>query len=186
LIECDPSPTKDFYKIFSAYDIPECLPGISTKLRPFKNLGLHLRWECALYEMLEYDKIDEDTSNAMIQKWNRKIVKAIDDSPFLEPMPDMALTNKSIISFRVKHQNRYLDNGELKSLFKKIVSREYTHLNGFKKIFIGQPVKYENGSFLRIAIGSYDVRQYLKHESKLIENDMKIIKIIEEEVKNSK
>ena len=51
--------------------------------------------------------------------------------------------------------------------------------------FIGQPVKYESGSFLRIAIGSYDVRQYLKNEKVHFENDLNIIKIIENEVKNS-
>ena len=186
LAACDPSPVKDFYNIFSSYDIPENLPNIKKQLRPFKNMGLHLRWECALYEMIEYDRIDEEKTNAMILKWNDIVFNTIKKSQYLDPMPDMEFTNKSIISFRAMYQGQYLNNSELKSLFKRIVSKEYSELNGYKKIFIGQPVKYENGSFLRLAIGSYDIRQYLKNEKIHLENDLKIIKIIENEVKNFK
>jgi hypothetical protein len=186
LANCNPAPAKDFNNLFSSYDISECLSSIRNQLPQYKNIGLHLRWECALYEMKEYNRIKEEKTLSVILKWNELINKTLKCSEYLDPMPDMELTNKSIISFRVMHNGHYFDNDELNSLFIKIVTKKYPELDGYNKIYIGQPVKYEIGSFLRLSIGSYDVRQYAKNNNFHFENDVKTIQIIENEVKNFK
>lgn len=184
LAECETKPAKDFTNIFSAYDIPGCLPKIRSEFRPFKNLGLHLRWKCALHEMKEYDKIEEIETNSMILKWNEFINKTLKGSEFFDLMPDMELTNRTIISFRLRRNGHYFDNSVLKILFKNIVSKVYPQLDGYNKLFIGQPVKYESGSFLRLAISSFNVRQFIKNNKTVFHNDLKIIKIIENEIRN--
>jgi len=179
------APAKEFYNIFSKYDIPECLPEIRSNLRDYKNLGLHLRWQCALHEMVEYDKMGEEKNYSMILKWNEFINKTLNDSPYFDLMPDMELTNKTIISFRLKKNGYYFDNSELKNLFRNIVSKNHPEIDSFDRVFIGQPVKYETGSFLRLAISSFNVRQFIKNNNTDFNNDLKIIKIIEKEIINA-
>ncbi|NOG44964.1 MAG: hypothetical protein HND50_07020 [Calditrichaeota bacterium] len=183
LADCDPGPADDFTNIFTKYDFPECLPNIRNRFHDFKNVGLHLRWKCALYEMKELDKIGEEGTYSTILNWNKEMMKAIDKSDYLEPMPDMDLTNKSIISFRVKNGEHYFDNTELKSLFINVVTAKHGKIKGHDKIFIGQPVKYDSGSFIRLAIGSYTVRQYIKTQNNDYKDDLEIIRIIENEAK---
>jgi len=185
LAACEPTPAKEFSNIFSRYDIPECLTKIRAQLRDYKNLGLHLRWKCALHEMIEYDKIEEEKTYSMILKWNKFINKTLKESPYFDLMPDMELTNKTIISFRLKKNGHYFDNSELKNLFKNIVSKNHPEIDGFERVFIGQPVKYETGSFLRLAISSFNVRQFIKNNNSKFKNDLKIIKIIEKEIINA-
>jgi hypothetical protein len=185
LVECKAAPAKEFKNIFSKYDIPECLPEIRKQLRDYKNLGLHLRWKCALHEMIEYDKIGEEKTYSMILKWNEFINKTLRNSEYFDLMPDMELTNKTIISFRLKKNGHYFDNSELKNLFKNIVSKNHPEVEGFDRVFIGQPVKYETGSFLRLAISSFNVRQFIRKNTNNFINDLNIIKIIENEVRDA-
>ncbi len=180
--KCDPAPAKYFRGIFTQHDIPSCLPNIRKQFKFSKNLGLHLRWKCALHEMIELDKLGEENILPTINAWNEKVMEAITKSRFLEFMPDMELTNKSIISFRVKNNGAYLDNGELKKLFTQIATKHYERFVKYDKVFIGQPVKYDTGSFLRVAIGSYDVRQYTKIKETEFASDLQLIQIIENEV----
>lgn len=182
LAECDATSARDFDKIFTQYDIPECLPKIRKQFKPLKNIGLHLRWECALYEMEELDKLGEEKIHSTILHWNKRITDAINSSQVMELMPDTELTNNSIISFRIKYNDHYFDESELKCLFEEIVTTEFNFPDAQRKIFIGQPVHYESGSFLRLAIGSYDVRQFIKTGDTNFQTDLEIIKIIESEI----
>jgi hypothetical protein len=183
LTKCDPTPARDFNRIFTKYDIPDCLPNLSKQFRSYKNIGLHMRWECALFEMIELDKLGEERIYRTISDWNEKITEAINKSTFFELMPDTKLTNKSIISFRIKYKDHYFDDDDLQSFYMAIVSKEFTLTDKRIKLFIGQPVQYQNGSFLRLAIGSYDIRQYVKTATVNYTNDLAIIRILEEEVK---
>ena len=135
--------------------------------------------------MTEYDKIEEQKTYSMILKWNKFINETLRNRKHLDLMPDMELTNKTIISFRLKKNGYYFDNSKLKDIFKKIVTKNYTELNGYNKVFIGQPVKYETGSFLRLAISSYNVRQFVRNNTVDFINDLNIIKIIENEVRQA-
>ena len=94
-------------------------------------------------------------------------------------MPNQDATNKSIISFRVKVEERYLDYDQLKTVFEEIIKAAHDDLPGqYRKIFFGQPVRYGDRSFIRLALGAYDIRQLLHSENKF-KIDKKIIDIIE-------
>jgi hypothetical protein len=179
LSKCDPAPAQYFRGIFTQHDIPSCLPNIRKQFKLSKNLGLHLRWKCALHEMIALDNLGEAKIFPTIKKWNEKVMQAITASRYLESMPDMELTNKSIISFRIKYDGRYLDNGKLKELFAQLVTDTYSGFSKYDKIFMGQPVKYDTGSFIRVALGSYDLRQYVLGNESDFADDLHLIEMIE-------
>ena len=81
-----------------------------------------------------------------------------------ELMSDQDKTNKSIISFRVKHGGEYLSHDELKSLYKRICLEGHRWMPKYELITIGQPVAYAAGSFLRLALGSFNVRKLIDRE----------------------
>lgn len=182
LSEVDASYASHFSNVFSAYDIPACLPNVREHLRPFKNLGLHLRWEVGLSEMEAFDAIDSEKSDALIDDWNSTMVKAIDESPLFHLMPDTEKTNKTIISFRVRKGEKFLNYNELKHIFDRFVTREDIPLDGYNRAFIGQPVKYGERAFLRIAIGSQDIRELLDQNHNSFGNDLKLLRILEKHV----
>jgi hypothetical protein len=94
----------------------------------------------------------------------------------------MELTNDSIVSFMVLVDGRALNNAELKKLFDFLVLNEHEGLDGFNRIFLGQPVQYGDKSFIRLAIGSYSVRRQLLNQRFEPFNDIRMIEIIEESV----
>jgi hypothetical protein len=99
-------------------------------------------------------------------------------------MPNMELTNDSIVSFMVLNKGVALNHSELKLLFDTLVFSEHTGLDGFNKVFLGQPVQYGDRSFIRLAIGSYSVRRQLLNRRFEPKNDLRMIEIIEETVTN--
>jgi hypothetical protein len=98
-------------------------------------------------------------------------------------MPHQEKTNKTIISFRVKYQGKYLNETELKKLHNYMVSSEFSYLQKKIKIFLGQPVTYDdNKSFLRLAIGSKNIREFIKNDEKEFELDKSIIDALVENI----
>ena len=67
-------------------------------------------------------------------------------------------------------------------MFVNLVLSEHSGLDGFNRVFLGQPVQYGDRSFIRLAIGSYSVRRQLLNRRFEPKNDLRMIEIIEETV----
>jgi hypothetical protein len=171
-----------FSRLFSAFDFPNSLQNIQQHLIPFKNVGLRLRWEVALREMEAYMSFPQHESNALIRRWNQVVTGRLAQSDTFQLMPNMELTNDSIVSFMVLANGVALNHTELKKLFDDLVLSEHSGLDGFNRVFLGQPVQYGDRSFIRLAIGSYSVRRQLLNRRFEPKNDLRMIEIIEETV----
>ncbi len=176
---------KGFDKVFASYDFTEEFDNLATFFPKKKNKGLLLRWEIGLDEMERFNEIPREDSNGIITTWNTTVRACIAKSSSLELMPNQEKTNRSIISFRMKKSDgEYLDYDELKKLFAQITSEEHD-LDRFKKIFMGQPVKYSCGAFIRVAVGAYNIHQLLKRpEETRFDNDRKLMHILDEKAYN--
>ena len=153
----DQSYTKGFDYIFSYYDFPKELNQLRSFFPQIINKGLIMRWEAAIAAMEVFDNMDMDIVNQIIEDWNTVVKQRIDSSANLELMPHQDRTNKTIISFKVKGQDgSYLDEIALKAFHKKLVTNPVS-FGPYKKVFIGQPVKYGVGAFIRLAIGSVNI-----------------------------
>lgn len=171
---------KPFSTVLSSHDLPDSLAEVKEHLNPHENVGLLLRWEAALYEMEAFSKTDMIARNEVIDEWNTVCKKHIEKYPdAFELMPNQKETNKTIISFRVKHKNgTWLQGEELKVLFKSIVADKFEGMEeGYNRIFFGQPVDYLNRSFIRLALGSYNIRELLKN-GRNYDNELVLIDII--------
>ena len=121
-----------------------------------------LRWEAALKEMELYSKLDTFKLTKTMNSWNSFVTDSIEKSDFLEAMPGQELTNKTIVSFRVKTADgKYFSHSELVNLYKEICSNDVKNFGPYNRVLFGQPVKYGNKSFIRIAIGASDLRQFV-------------------------
>jgi hypothetical protein len=169
-------------KIFCVSDIPLVMENIRKHLIDFKNQGLRMRWEIALREMEEYMSFDSSETNALIRRWSQVVIGRLALSDSFRLMPDIELTNDSIVSFMVLDNGRALNNRELKNLFDRIITESHEGLLGFDRVFIGQPVQYGDKSFIRLAIGSYSVRKQMEKKKFDPKNDIRLIEIIEEYV----
>ena len=169
-------------KIFCVSDIPLAMENIRKHLIDFKNQGLRMRWEIALREMEEYMSFDSSETNALIRRWSQVVIGRLALSDSFRLMPDVELTNDSIVSFMVLDNGRALNNKELKNLFDRIITERHEGLLGFHRVFIGQPVQYGDKSFIRLAIGSYSVRKQMEKKKFDPKNDIRLIEIIEEYV----
>lgn len=151
-----------FQQIFSKYDIPKSLPALRSQFRDAQNHGLLLRWEAGLFEMEALDKLPYNTVLDTIDKWNNIVTSFIKANPrIFEIMPDSEMTNRTIVSFRLKKKNGdYLTEPELRAFYQYISEHEFEAL-GNKKLLIGQPVNYGNRSFIRLAIGSNNIRSFI-------------------------
>lgn len=168
-----------FTTIFSKYDIPESLPKLRNHFRDYENIGLLLRWQAALHEMGLMTEYKSYALLSGISKWNDFIVTSISNLPeYFELMPDQDLTNKTIISFRLKHRaGDFLVDSELREVYRTIILSTHKELNGYNKVIIGQPVKYAERSFLRLALGAHDLHKLFESDFDLT-NDERIIHII--------
>ena len=158
LADIDPDRVKYWASLFDACDFPKSLTW-RDRLEYRHNVGLRLRWEIALDEMERYARIAEPLSSSLISDWNEIVSGEIEASPVLSLMPDSSKTNPSIISFDVQSGQRSLTYNELRQLHETVVtSTDLALPSGRHRAFFGQPVKYPHRSFLRLAIGSVDVR----------------------------
>ena len=175
---------KGFEHLFTAYDFPTALPAVREQLPAFKNVGLRLRWEIALREMEAYMAFSQDEANGLIRRWSQVVTGRLAQSDYFRLMPNIELTNDSIVSFMVLVQGRALNNAELKKLFDSLVLSRHEGLRDYDRIFLGQPVQYGEKSFIRLAIGSYSVRKQLAKKQFDPTNDLQIIALIERAVKH--
>lgn len=170
--------TRHFNRIFSKYDVPAPIRD-KVKLNDKFNVPGALRWACAINEIKRYNEIPDYISDPKILAWNRFVCGKMDESPYFELMPGQELTNNSIISFRMKYNGKYLNHQELKKLHKIIAFKDLSGEYPFRKLFIGQPVAYTNKSFLRMAIGSKNVRTFIDEGVEHFETDATALDIIE-------
>ena len=168
--------------LFTSYDIPPALPQVRSQLRDFKNLGLLLRWEIALQEMEAYMAYSQEEANGLIRRWNQVVTGRLAQSDAFRLMPNMELTNDSIVSFMVLVEGKPLNHLELKKLFDYLVLNTHEGLRDYNRIFLGQPVQYGEKSFIRLAIGSHSVRKQLAKNQFDPTNDLQIIALIERAV----
>ena len=166
-------------RLFSASDIPVAMPGIRERLKDYKNQGLRMRWEIALREMEEYVSHDPADANALIRRWNQVVIGRLAQSDTFRLMPDIELTNDSIVSFMVLSKGKILNNIELKKLFNELILSRHEGLVDSDRVFIGQPVQYGEKSFIRLAIGSYSVRKQMENKKFDPRKDIRLIEIIE-------
>ncbi len=177
-VKVDPAYTN----LFSKYDLPNCLPNLQAQFRDHQNLGLLYRWEAAISEMEAFDQVLMKDSLGMISAWNQYINQELERRDCFHLMPDQGLTNKSIISFRVKTNGKFWDNAQLKELFRKLVTTQYEDFHGMNRVFIGQPVNYGDRSFIRLAIGSYNIRRMLEKEKPFLLDEW-LLNILEEKIR---
>ena len=177
----DPEIIRPFASIFSKYDIPDSLPELRNCFQEYDNYGLLARWEVALSEIEKLSRYKTYSVLSGISKWNEFVMQelaACEDC--FEPMPDQDLTNKTIISFRCKHRDgTYLSDDELKVLHQELTLGTYTRLEGYHKVIIGQPVKYKDRSFIRLALGSHDLRGLMANDFDF-RNEHRLVGIIRE------
>ena len=174
--------TAGLVELFSASDIPLAMPNIRMHLKDFKNQGLRMRWEIALREMEEYMSVDPNETNALIRRWSQVIIGRLAMSDTFRLMPDIELTNDSIVSFMVLVNGNALNNKELKKLFNELILSKHEGFVDCDRTFIGQPVQYGEKSFIRLAIGSYSVRKQMENKKFDTRNDIRLIEIIEKHV----
>lgn len=173
---------KGYEHLFSSYDFPPSFKEIRSQLPNEINVGLRMRWEIAIEEMKAFLAFPSIESNALIRRWNQVVTGRLAQSDYFQLMPNMELTNDSIVSFMVLVDGNALDNVHLKKLFDYLVLNEHEGLQGFNRVFIGQPVQYGEKSFIRLAIGSYSIRRQLANKRFMPQNDLKLIEIIEKAV----
>jgi hypothetical protein len=176
----DASNVSAFGQLFSRYDFPSMLDGFVDALPDYKNWGLRLRWAIAIEEMEAYRAIPEAVSNAWIRRWSRVVAGRLAMNDMFTMMPDMELTNDSIISFAIEVGDHELTMPELKAVFEKIVTSQHEGLDGYDKVFMGQPVKYGDRAFIRLAIGSNCVRSQVASDTFDPTNDLRVVEIIEQ------
>ncbi len=161
----DYSPARNFKNIFSKHNFPESLTGLRSEFRNDPNYGLLMRWEAALNEMRQLSKCSVNEVVELTASWFKLVRQIMEDqSDVFELMPDVDLTNKTIISFRIKRKDgTYFDFDELTILFRQIVTRKHVLDGRERRLTLGQPVKYGNEAFMRLALGSYSVRKMMKN-----------------------
>jgi len=165
--------------LFASADAPPDLPQLRALWPEYANVGLRLRWEIALDEMEGYLAYPQEETDALIRRWNRVVVGRLALSDRFGMMPDIELTNDSIISFTVSAGGRELDYDQLKTLFDRLVLTNHTGFNGFHRVFMGQPVRYGKRSFIRLALGSYSIRKMMGADGFDPFNDLHLVDLIE-------
>lgn len=176
----DPEIIKPFARIFSKYDMPASLPELRNQFPEYNNYGLLARWEVAMSEIEKLSVYKTYSVLSSISKWNEFVMgQLIENNQYFEPMPDQDITNKTIISFRCKHQDgRFLSDEELRHLHKTLTLGKFDGFgNGVDRVIIGQPVKYRDRSFIRIALGSSDLRWLMNNDFDFY-NDKRLVQVI--------
>ena len=171
-----------FGKVFSAYDVPALLENMRVELPALRNLGLRARWEAALDEMEAYSAWSPAETNGVIAEWNAAVVERLAASAAFTLMPDQDLTNDSIISMQIVGRDGELSFEQLGKLFEVVVTTEHEGFTrGRNRAFVGQPVRYGDRAFLRLALGSHAVRDFLVADKADFSDDFRLIEILEEQ-----
>ncbi len=185
LEHADWSVVDGYRDVFSKFDMPNKLHD-KVDWNPTFNLSTHARWACAIDEMQRFDNLNQYQAKKVIINWHRKMVDYIKNSEHLELMPGQENTNKTIIPFKVKVNGKCLGIDELKKFHYDFVTQDYSEVLGNKHVFIGQPVKYGNDqAFLRLAVGSKNIRQFIDENDNSFIKDVRILNILQEQLKSA-
>ena len=179
----DASMASAYKEVFSAHDfISPNMRNIATQLETFENKGLRTRWEVALDEMEKYQAIPESVTSAAIARWRQVVVGRLAQTDAFKVMPNVNDTSPSIVSFQVlKSDGTALTKPECQLLFDKLALNPQTGFeNDYNKVFIGQPVAFGKQAFIRLAIGSYSLRQMIKEPRYNPKNDLRVVQIVED------
>lgn len=180
----NPDTIKEFSSVFSTYDLP---PFLRKKLglRNLLNPARILKWNYTLQEILKFNSLPTVLVQQKIAAWKKNVTHFLEEYKEFELMPHQENTNKTIISFRVKYKGEYLNEKALRRLHYLTVTKNYSNLGDEKTmVFIGQPVTYFNDkSFLRLAIGSKNIRKFIKDNEIEFKLDKKIIDILASNLK---
>lgn len=172
-----------FGNIFSKHDIPSEFEKLRMHLPDYRNYGLLLRWEAAIAEMKPFATLNQHEVITAIDKWNTHITNRLEDSHHFSLMPDQHTTNKTIISFRARSkEGSFLNHEKLLTLYNIIGQRKYEIFGESVSFLFGQPVKYGEKSFIRLAIGSSDIRNFI-HEGMDLSLDDALIDILENTIR---
>ena len=170
-----------FKNVFSAYDFPQVIRE-KTGLTKRKNIGNLLRWSCFINEREKFAALKDEEIDRIEKRWGTFVNTQLKKYPEFELMPDQEETNSSIISFRVKKEGEYLNYNELKDLYQQLVCDDYSNAYNFSKVFIGQPVAYGYKAFLRLAIGSMNIRKFYHNDEKAFVDDAQLIEILRNKI----
>lgn len=172
-----------FKKIFSACDIPECLPNIREQFEMCNNPGVIGRWEIAVDEIEKYYALEWQKCDDVIAEWSAMVKDFINESKFFQLMPDNTRTTRSIVSFRVKKDGEYLDYDQLRDLHKHLLYQRFDGNEKYDRISIGQPVKFGNRAFIRLALGAQNIREIIANNNDF-SDDQWILNLLEKEIEN--
>ena len=153
-----------FTSIYSKFDIPPSYRKLRSKFESLENIGMTLRWEAAICESENLTQYTEREATFAISLWNKQVLDYLKSKPMFQLMRDQNKTNRSIISFMIKGKNGLLTNAQLKKLYERLLVHGHEYQSKYKKMTIGQPVEYESHSFIRLALGSTNVRKLVETE----------------------
>jgi hypothetical protein len=177
----DWSAVANYASIFSTYDVPEELETRTPFTKQVNKAGL-LRWACALASIKAFNQLEEGEAENKTNLWRNTVFSLLEKRSSFELMPHQEKTNKSIVSFRVLKDGKYLNITQLKELYFSIVKGEYKGQYPFDHLTIGQPVSYGEKAFLRLAIGAKTTKQFVEENQTTFETDRLIIEIIEQKL----
>jgi len=170
--------TPDFFKnIFSYYDFPEVLGDFRKQFLKIPNKGVYFRWVLALEEMQQFFALNGKQVDSSIKNWRKTVLQEMNKYPCFELMPVNKNNVESIISFKLKVEGNYADYETLKVIRKILAMDLNKNEIDSESILLGQPVEYPGGAFLRMAIGSMEIRNYINGE-KSFADDINAINII--------
>lgn len=172
-----------FDRVFSKHDIPSSQTWLREQFKDYQNLGLLARWEAALYEIEQLNSYKVHTILKQARKWNRAVTKELGKNPeVFDIMPETNRTNWSIVSFQVKDQSgNFVKGDDLEAFYQQVIATPIAKLDN-KKALIGQPVHIGDQSYIRMALGSYNLRRLIEtpeninQDKAIIENILKLAK----------
>jgi hypothetical protein len=178
-MDVDYSLVEGFDKVYSKYDIPPSYKKLRNKFSDYENIGFTLRWEAAICESELLANYSEREVTYAISNWNKHVKEYLMAKTMFSIMVDQDVTNRSIISFKIEKDGKTLGNEELKKIYEHLCKFGNKYFPKYDRISTGQPVAYESYSFLRVALGSTNIRKLID-ENHDLSDDYKLIDVIEQ------
>ncbi len=177
--EVDESLVQGFDKVYSKFDIPPSYKGLRNKFPAMANIGFTIRWEAAICESELLANYSEREVTYAISNWNKHVKEYLMSKPMFSIMVDQDVTNRSIISFKIEKDGKTLSNDQLKMVYEHLCKEGNKYFPKYDRLSTGQPVAYESYSFLRVALGSTNIRKLID-ENHDLSDDYKLIDVIEQ------
>lgn len=198
----------EFDQYFDQFGVSKLVKRVKSQ-KKWSNWGLFMRWEVALHEMKQFDRIPLEFANRFIYEWGKKVEKIIESEKIkvnilkesaLLPSDESSLSHaNSIVPFEIVTTPK-LTQEQLKNIHARMtVKRTRDDII----CEIGQPVQISTGEnkryALRVALGAKNVIDAYRGPNSyhfddcfeyLLNNDKKLLNklfdLIEQEIKNGK